>query len=143
MTVVELNDRQLDVLADRVAAHLADRVITHLASELATATPRLITASEVARRHGMTRSWVYEHADRLGAIRLGHGTKPRLRFDPEHVAAIANQTTNPPEQPTATPPRPRQRHRAGVTQAGAPLLTVKAQAPREHPGYDPLADRAA
>jgi hypothetical protein len=28
---------------------------------------------------------VYENADRLGALRLGSGVRPRLRFDPQLV----------------------------------------------------------
>jgi len=38
-------------------------------------------AARLAAELGVTRSWVYEHRDELGAVRLGTGTKPRLRFD--------------------------------------------------------------
>jgi hypothetical protein len=31
----------------------------------------------------MERSWVYTHAIELGAVKLGSGAKPRLRFDPQ------------------------------------------------------------
>ena len=48
--------------------------------------PRQLSAEEVARRWGIRRRWVYEHADELGARRLGRGPRPRLRFDPEEVA---------------------------------------------------------
>lgn len=48
--------------------------------------PQLISAAEVAGRWGIGRRWVYEHAEELGAIRLGAGARPRLRFDPEAVA---------------------------------------------------------
>lgn len=48
-------------------------------------TERLIDASEVARRHGVSRAFVYEHADEIGAIRVGAGPRPRLRFDPATV----------------------------------------------------------
>src|SRR4051812_18039740 len=44
-----------------------------------------IDASQVARRYGVDRGWVYEHAEELGAIRLGGGPRPRLRFDPRVV----------------------------------------------------------
>lgn len=47
---------------------------------------QLITASQVAAGLGVTRDWVYEHAAELGAIRLGSGRRPRLRFDPRLVA---------------------------------------------------------
>jgi hypothetical protein len=45
----------------------------------------LLTASEVAVAFNVTRGWVYVHADELGAIRLGDGPRPRLRFDPAIV----------------------------------------------------------
>ena len=35
---------------------------------------------------GVGRRWVYDHADYLGAKRLGAGKRPRLRFDPTEVA---------------------------------------------------------
>lgn len=48
---------------------------------------RLLSAEEVARWWGMSRRWVYENADRLGARRIGTGPRPRLRFDPDEVGA--------------------------------------------------------
>jgi hypothetical protein len=47
---------------------------------------RLISAGEVAKRWGLSRRWVYGHAEELGAHRIGAGRRPRLRFDPEAVA---------------------------------------------------------
>jgi hypothetical protein len=48
--------------------------------------PQLISAEEVAGWWGVGRRWVYDHADELGARRLGAGPRPRLRFDPDEVA---------------------------------------------------------
>lgn len=45
-----------------------------------------IDAAEAARRFSLSRDYVYEHADALGAMRLGDGPKARLRFDPATVA---------------------------------------------------------
>jgi len=42
---------------------------------------RLVDARVLAAELGVTRSWVYEHRDELGAVRIGTGPKPRLRFD--------------------------------------------------------------
>jgi hypothetical protein len=42
----------------------------------------LVSASELAGMLGTTAEWVRDHADELGVVRLGNGTKPRLRFDP-------------------------------------------------------------
>jgi len=47
---------------------------------------RLVSAADVAETWGVDRSWVYTHAEQLGARRLGAGERPRLRFDPEEVA---------------------------------------------------------
>jgi hypothetical protein len=41
----------------------------------------LVDATELARRLGVDRSWIYAHAIELGAVRLGKGPRPRLRFD--------------------------------------------------------------
>lgn len=75
-----LDDAALDVIVRRVAAQLQiDRP----------APDDLLSAAQVARRLGVERSWVYEHADELGVVRLGEGPRPRLRFDP---AAVAERT---------------------------------------------------
>ena len=54
-----------------------------------------ITAEEVSRWWGVGRRWVYDHADELGARRLGSGRRPRLRFDPDEVA----ESLGPPDRP--------------------------------------------
>ena len=46
----------------------------------------MLSAAEVAELFGVSRRWVYDHAEVLGARQLGAGTRPRLRFDPEEVA---------------------------------------------------------
>ena len=40
----------------------------------------LVDVFAVAAYLGVTRGWVYEHADALGARRLGSGPRARLRF---------------------------------------------------------------
>jgi len=42
----------------------------------------VISAAEVSRRYGVQRRWVYENREFLGAIELGTGPRPRIRFDP-------------------------------------------------------------
>jgi len=65
--------------------------------------PQMISAEEVSRRWGVGRRWVYHHAERLGARRLGEGSRPRLRFDPAEVA----ERLGAPRQRGAGPDRPR------------------------------------
>jgi hypothetical protein len=46
----------------------------------------MVTAAEVARWCGVERSWVYAHAEELGARKIGTGERPRLRFDLAEVS---------------------------------------------------------
>jgi hypothetical protein len=61
----------------------------------------LVDAAELARRFGIERSWIYTHAIELGAVKLGNGTKPRLRFDPEVAARVLRKVDG---KPVADPP---------------------------------------
>ncbi|MBS1868294.1 MAG: hypothetical protein JSS99_01380 [Actinobacteria bacterium] len=84
-------DAALADLSERAIEAIARRVVELLRSEPPRPTgsgvgERLLTAAEVARWWGVERSWVYQHALRLGVIRLGDGPRPRLRFDPALVA---------------------------------------------------------
>jgi hypothetical protein len=72
----------LGELAEAVAA----RVVELLERQERRSARGLATAADVAEQLGVHKSWVYAHADELGAIRLGEGRKARLRFDPERVA---------------------------------------------------------
>ena len=76
---VRLDPESIEALAHRLAELLVPR-------EPAQSRAQLITAEEVARWWGISRRWVYDHADELGAHRLGGGRRPRLRFDPDEVA---------------------------------------------------------
>lgn len=66
---------------------VARRVVELLRDEglAAPAEPRLLDAAEVAERFGVSAEWVRDHADDLGAVRLGDGPRPRLRFDADAV----------------------------------------------------------
>jgi len=66
--------------------------------------PELLNAAQLARRFGLTRTWVYENAGRLGAIQLSDGPRPRLRFDPQVAAQALRRRDEP--VPTIEPPRP-------------------------------------
>jgi hypothetical protein len=46
------------------------------------ATP-LVDAATLGRELGVSRQFVYDHAEELGVLRLGSGRRPRLRFDLE------------------------------------------------------------
>ena len=72
-------------LHPRTVEAIAGRVID-LLQRSAAAAPELIDAAELAGRLGVDRSWVYAHAIELGAVKLGEGPRPRLRFDPKLAA---------------------------------------------------------
>jgi hypothetical protein len=92
---------------------IAQRVADLLAADRWNPTPRLLDAGELARRYGLTRAWVYQHADLLGAIRTGTGPRARLRFDPNQVAAVLSRGTGPGREGvvrnSGAPARPRTR----------------------------------
>lgn len=81
VTPVELSDDAVDAVARRLAEILVE---AGLVGPRAT---RLVDAATVARHFGLSREWVYEHAEELGVTRLGNGPRPRLRFDLAAVEA--------------------------------------------------------
>lgn len=72
---VHLDDDSVNAVADRIVQLLRAESIGC----------ELIDVAEVARRFSLSRDYVYEHADDLGAVRLGSGPKARLRFSPTTV----------------------------------------------------------
>jgi hypothetical protein len=99
---------------------IASRVAELLCEDTAPATPRLIDAGEVARRFGLTRGWVYDHAAELGALRLGGGPRGRLRFDLAKVvealtACSDGRESRPPESRTTPRKAPRLHRRPAGT----------------------------
>jgi hypothetical protein len=80
----------LEAIAERLADPVARRVIEMIKEEGVLAAPipaSWLNAAEVAELLQVTREWVYQHADELGAVRLGGGRRPRLRFRREGLAA--------------------------------------------------------
>jgi hypothetical protein len=75
-------------LADRIAERLAARLGARFAEPVAPgASEELWTARRVAAHYRVGVSFVYQHANELGCVRLGGGKCPRLRFDPAVVEA--------------------------------------------------------
>ena len=113
----------LELLADLVA----ERVLERMGAPSPPAAVS-IDAAEVARRYGVTAAWVREHADQLGAIRLGDGPRPRLRFDADTVAAAmtSGQADRRPAASEAPAPTPhRRRRRSRRTGTGVELLPIR------------------
>lgn len=112
---------QFDELAELVADRVAERLRREGTGSL------LIDVAGVARRLGVSRDFVYRNAEELGAIRLGEGPRPRLRFDPATVDERFAQRTS-----RDTTPKPTRRTGRAVRRAPSEprgLLPVKGEAP--------------
>jgi hypothetical protein len=76
---------------------------------------RLVDAATLAAELGVERSWVYAHRAELGAIQLGCGSRPRLRFDVdmarELLAPSTSNETQTPQSPVVAAGSPRRRRR--------------------------------
>lgn len=82
---------------------------------------QFIDAAEVSRRFHVSRDYVYEHADELGAVRLGEGSRPRLRFD---VQKVTERFGLPPSS------EPQRENRSAVRRPStATLLPIKGDTP--------------
>jgi hypothetical protein len=92
-------DAEIDTtLLDSIVARVIEPIVARLIEPIATQVVEMIreegilpepsppdawlSAAEVARRLRVKREWVYQHADELGAMRIGGGRRPRLRFPP-------------------------------------------------------------
>lgn len=109
---VALDTDSIEAVARRVAELLRGESVAG----------ELIDAAEVAHRFNVSRSWVYEHATQLGAITLGNGDKPRLRFDPATVYEQLAARPAPVTAPRGSARRPR---------ASAALLPIRHPRPTQ------------
>ena len=95
----QLDPTVIDEIADRLSDAIVARVLEAFRAErIILQAPSAMTwldANEVARRLGVSRDWVYEHASELGASRIGSGTRPRLRFPPQVLDSRAGRTGAP------------------------------------------------
>jgi hypothetical protein len=82
-----------------------------------------IDAAEVARWLSFSRDYVYRHADELGAIRVGDGPRPRLRFDP---VTVRERFTRDEVRDAGSGP-PRKARRTVRSRGQVPLLPVKGE----------------
>ncbi|MGO9791034.1 MAG: helix-turn-helix domain-containing protein [Solirubrobacteraceae bacterium] len=96
-------------IADRLSDAVVTRVVEVLRAEglipEARAARAWLDAQEVAQRLGVCREWVYEHAEELGASRIGTGPRPRLRFPPQVLDFPGGNPTSPQAPTRSTSPR--------------------------------------
>ena len=121
---IKLDPQAVEAIARRVVEILERRGLQNR---------ELVDATELARRLGIERSWVYSHAIELGAVKLGSGPKPRLRFDPQIAARVLRKAG---EGATADPPA-RSGKRADRPSAGGEskvqLLPIRGEGEDEPP----------
>lgn len=118
-----LDEASVEAVARRVVELL--RADSHSAHER-----RLVDAATLAAELGVDRSWVYAHRAELDAIRLGSGSKPRLRFDVDTARELLARSTGKEsrlqESPTTTgASSSRRRRRSGSSYE---LLPIRATA---------------
>jgi predicted DNA-binding transcriptional regulator AlpA len=84
---LQLDPAVIDEIADRLSHAVMARVVEVMRVEGLIPQARVarawLDAQEVAQRLGVSRDWVYEHAEELGVSRIGTGPRPRLRFPPQ------------------------------------------------------------
>jgi hypothetical protein len=83
---IRLDETTIDRLVERLTESLA--ALEEANPVVPDEPEKMLSAAEVAERWGVDRSWVYQHSHQLGAIPMGNGRRPRLRFDPEQVARV-------------------------------------------------------
>jgi hypothetical protein len=125
-----LHPDDLSALAAALADLVAERVVARLAEDRRPdEEERLLTAAEVARRFRVSPEWVRENAERLGALQLGDGPRPRLRFDPERVvdalsARPLRGRSDAPDRPAERVSRRRRSRRSGKRTGLLPVFEV-------------------
>lgn len=94
----------------------------------------LVDAAALARVLDVSRGYVYAHADELGAVRLGSGPRPRLRFDVERslerLTSLAGKGSPPAETASVRGSRSSLRRATGRVPNGVPTVRLVARGSR-------------
>jgi hypothetical protein len=120
---VELTSQTIEQIADRVVQRLHRQQQNQQQAQ--TGEPvGMVTVAQLAAYYKLNPAWVYEHADELGATRIGSGPKARIRIDFQAAKAAlrelrANRTPAPAD---AKSRRPRRQPEADLNGSDAPLL---------------------
>lgn len=100
MSELSLTAESVEAIAQRVAELVHERTSVADPQQPPGAAP-LVDTAEAARRLGVSADYLRDHADELGAIRLGDGPRPRLRWDVERtLEAMAPRPFSREPQPT-------------------------------------------
>lgn len=104
-----LDPTVIEEIADRLSEAIVQRVLEVIRAEglipPGHATTPWLDAKDVAELLGVERDWAYEHADELGASRIGNGPRPRLRFPPQILDSPDRSSTSTEAARQPTKPR--------------------------------------
>lgn len=109
-------------LADVLAARMLELLVP-VFEELAATRPGggLVDAATLARELGVSRQFVYDHAEELGGLRFGSGRRPRLRFELATAKRAWGHITDGRPQGRVRETPPTRRRRQAPTPALLPL----------------------
>jgi hypothetical protein len=115
---------ELGAIVDLIAERVCERVLDALSRYAAPArSDGLVDAQTLAGVLGVDRAYVYRHRDELGAIKVGDGERPRLRFD--LAAALGSRDASGISDPHSSPPLQADRsRRSRLSGSGVDLLPV-------------------
>jgi hypothetical protein len=91
-------------LADALEAleQLVERHERAGSDAIAGAAGPLVDAASLGRELGVSRQFAYDHAEELGVLRLGSGSRPRLRFNLEVAKRSCRQSFTGTASPAAS-----------------------------------------
>jgi hypothetical protein len=112
------------VIAAQSVEAIASRVVALLHALNQHGSREWVDARELARLLGLSRNTVYAKADELGGIRLGTGTRARLRFD----VGEATEALRSRERPASRTSRKLGGRRQGRS-SGIDLLPIRGERP--------------
>lgn len=116
----------IEAIAQRVAELLDERRLASAMAPDPAMEEVLLDAAALARLLGVSRGFVYDHAQELGGRRLGEGSKPRLRFDVDRAREwlTARSATVGSEDRDRAPVARSSRRRSGRSGTGTSLLPI-------------------
>lgn len=118
---------------EQLVEAIARRVVELLDERSGEAPAGLVDAATLARLLGVSRSTVYDHRAELGGVRLGEGTRGRLRFDVDEARAawirrVGRERSKRPEVPeTPAVGTVVRRRRRSTGRSGGVLLPVRGE----------------
>jgi hypothetical protein len=136
--------RGLGAVARQAAVDLTPQAVEHVASRVVQLLQRqqqnqqqaptgepvgMVTVAQFAAYYKLNPAWVYEHADELGATRIGSGPKARIRLDFQ-TAKAALREIHAGREPARADARPRRSPRRPETDLYSPEAPPLESRPR-------------